>query len=78
VVASDLPEIREIVNDGASAILVPAGDDEALKKAILSVLFDKELASKMGEQNLKFAQSESWSAVARAYKDVYLSMLARR
>jgi glycosyltransferase involved in cell wall biosynthesis len=77
VVASDLPEIREIVNDGASAILVPPGDCEALERGIKSVLFDKELASKMGEQNLKFAESESWSAVARAYRDVYLSMLAR-
>jgi glycosyltransferase involved in cell wall biosynthesis len=76
VVASDLPEIREIVNDGASAILVPAGDDEALQKAILSVLSDEGLASKMGEQNLKFAQTESWSAVARAYTDLYQSMLA--
>ncbi len=56
IVASDLPEIREMVNDGASAILVPPGDADALKNAILKVLFDKELATKMSDQNLNFAQ----------------------
>ena len=41
IVASDLPEIREMVNDGASAILVPPDDVDALKDAILTVLFNK-------------------------------------
>jgi glycosyltransferase involved in cell wall biosynthesis len=74
-VASDLPEIREMVDDGASAILVPPGDVDALKNAILKVLFNKELATKMSEQNLNFAQRESWSSVAKAYEDAYLSLL---
>jgi glycosyltransferase involved in cell wall biosynthesis len=75
IVASDLPEIREMVNDGASAILVPPDDVDTLKDAILTVLFDKELATKMSEQNLNFAQRESWSLVAKAYEDAYLALL---
>jgi len=75
IVASDLPEIRELVNDGASAILVPPNDADALKNAILKVLFNKEVALKMSEQNLNFAQSENWGAVAKAYEDAYLSLL---
>ena len=75
IVASDLPEIRELVNDGASAILVPPDDVDALKNAILKVLFNKEIAAKMSEQNLNFAQRESWSSVAKAYEDAYIALL---
>ena len=73
IVASDLPEIRELVNDGASAILVPPGNVDALVKAILSILLNENIASKMSKQNLKFAQRENWCAVAKAYQDAYLA-----
>jgi glycosyltransferase involved in cell wall biosynthesis len=75
IVASDLPEIRELVNDGASAILVPPDDVDALKEAILTVLSNKEISTKMSEQNLNFAQRESWSSVAKAYEDAYIALL---
>jgi glycosyltransferase involved in cell wall biosynthesis len=75
VVSSDLPEIREMVADGASALLVPPGDADALKVAILKVLNNSEEATKMCIQNLKFAQNERWSAVAEAYEEVYQGLL---
>lgn len=75
VVASDLPEIKEMVDDGASAILVPPSNADALKEAILKVLSNKKLATKMSEQNFIFAQRESWSSVAKAYEDAYLAIL---
>jgi glycosyltransferase involved in cell wall biosynthesis len=75
IVASDLPEIRELVDDGASAILVPPGDVNALKSAILTVLSNETMAAKMGEQNLLFAQKESWSVVAEEYEEAYLELL---
>jgi glycosyltransferase involved in cell wall biosynthesis len=77
IVASDLPEIREILSEGASALLVPPGDVKALKEAILKVLYDEKLAAKMSEQNLQFAQRESWGIVAEAYEEAYLELLAR-
>jgi glycosyltransferase involved in cell wall biosynthesis len=75
VVSSDLPEIRELLADGASALLVPPDDSDALKDAILKVLNDKSLATKMAEQNLKFAQKERLSIVARAYEKTYIELL---
>jgi glycosyltransferase involved in cell wall biosynthesis len=78
VVASDLLEIRELVNDGASAILVPPGDVDELKDAILRILCNRDLAEKMSRQNLLFAQKESWSVVAQAYVDAYSSLLNRK
>jgi glycosyltransferase involved in cell wall biosynthesis len=77
IVASDLPEIREILDEGASALLVPAGDVQALKDAILKVLSDEKVATKMIEQNLRFAHSESWGIVAEMYEEAYLELLNR-
>lgn len=71
VIASNLPEIRELITEGASAVLVPPGDVESLKNAILMLLSDEKMATEMGRQNLSFAQRESWSAVAEEYEKVY-------
>ena len=75
VVCSDLPEMRELVADGASALLVPPGDVVSLKDSILKVLNNKEKANKMAEQNLKFAHKELWSIVAKTYEETYLELL---
>jgi len=75
IVASDLPEIRELVKDGASAILVCSGDSEALKNAILLLLNDPSIAAEMCEKNLKFALKESWGSVAKAYENAYLALV---
>jgi glycosyltransferase involved in cell wall biosynthesis len=75
VVSSDLPEIRELLADGAMALLVPPGDADALKDGLIEVLNNKEIADKMCKQNLKFAQKERWNIVAQAYEKAYLEIL---
>jgi glycosyltransferase involved in cell wall biosynthesis len=75
VVSSDLPEIRELLADGASAILVPPDNAEALKDAILEVLNNKEVATRMAEQNLKFAQKERLNNIAKIYEETYIELL---
>jgi glycosyltransferase involved in cell wall biosynthesis len=63
------------VADGASALLIPHDDSDALKTAILKILNNNEAAIKMCKQNLKFAQKETWSIVAQAYEEAYLEIL---
>jgi glycosyltransferase involved in cell wall biosynthesis len=75
VVASDLPEIREILADGASAVLVPPQNVAALKEAILKLLFDEKASAEMCAKNLDFAQKRSWNAVAEAYEKAYINLL---
>jgi glycosyltransferase involved in cell wall biosynthesis len=75
IVSSNLPEIRELLSDGATALLVSPGDAEALKDAILKVLNNKEVANKMAEQNLRFAHKERLSIVAKIYEETYLELL---
>ncbi len=71
VVASNLPEIREMVADGAAAVLLQPGDVNALADGLLSIISDDSKAAAMSEQNLKYAQKESWSEVAEAYTLLY-------
>ncbi|MEM2129737.1 MAG: glycosyltransferase [Candidatus Bathyarchaeia archaeon] len=75
IIASDTIEIRELLKEGASAVLVPPGDSAALKDAIISVLSDERLMASMGKQNLLFAEREPWSLVAEEYEKLYLSAL---
>jgi poly(glycerol-phosphate) alpha-glucosyltransferase len=57
----------EMISDGRSGLLVPSGDIDALASAIIRVLGDPELASKLSVQALRWAKSagpqrtlESW------------------
>jgi len=71
IIVSDLPEIRELIKEGASAIIVPPGDAEELKKAILMLLDNQHLAEKIGRINLNFAQKESWDIIAKRFTETY-------
>jgi glycosyltransferase involved in cell wall biosynthesis len=56
VLASDLPDFKELQKEGAGVILFPAGDSEELAKAMELVLNDKELQKNLGEANLQWAK----------------------
>ena len=47
VVASDLPALRELTDDGNAALLVPPGDPMALASAVAEVLRDESLQLRM-------------------------------
>ena len=49
VVASDWPAIREVVSDGATGLLFPPGDAEALAGAILRLAEDRGMRNTLGE-----------------------------
>lgn len=51
IVASDLPAIREVVEDGANAVLVPAGSPSDLEEAIATIAGDPGRRRRMGERS---------------------------
>ena len=75
VVASDLPEIREILADGASAVLVPPQNVGALREEILKLLFDKKKSGEIAAKNITFAKKRSWNYVAEAYEKAYKDLI---
>lgn len=55
VVASDIGGIRDVVRHGENGLLVPPGDARALAEAIMTVLKDRRLASRMGHAGRRIA-----------------------
>jgi glycosyltransferase involved in cell wall biosynthesis len=55
VVASRLPLIEEVVQDGETALLVPPGDARALADALWRLLTDRRLASSLAEAGRQLA-----------------------
>ncbi|MEU0387306.1 glycogen synthase [Streptomyces chartreusis] len=78
VVASAVGGIPEVVDDGRTGLLVPAGDgfEAGLARAMDSVLGDPEAARRMGEAGRERAVGEfGWDAVARRTVRLYEEIL---
>lgn len=65
IVASDLPSIRDIVQDGETALLVEPSNPKALAEGIKRVLDDPDLAKKISGQAYGEVQQYSWEERAR-------------
>ena len=76
IVATDLPAIREMV-DETCALLVPAGDPEHLARGIDRLLRDPDLRRRLGTAALARARRFSFDARARRLVDLAGSLLSR-
>jgi glycosyltransferase involved in cell wall biosynthesis len=78
-VASRAGGCPEIVDHGATGLLIPAFDADALSGAITELMSDVERRRRMGEAARRRAVDRfSWAAAASALLEVYESSLARR
>jgi glycosyltransferase involved in cell wall biosynthesis len=72
VVASDLPPVREIVDDGIDGVLVPADRPAALARAIRILHDYPEHAQRIGDAaRAKATRSFDWQQSLRSLKKVY-------
>jgi glycosyltransferase involved in cell wall biosynthesis len=70
IVASDLDQIGEAIEDGRSGLLTPPGDVEAVAAAVRRLLEDEELCLRLGAGALERASTEyTWRAHARRILD---------
>jgi glycosyltransferase involved in cell wall biosynthesis len=68
VIASDLPAIRQSIDDGITGILAPAGDPSALAEAMRVCLADAPMRSRMATAALESARKRfDWPAIAAQY-----------
>lgn len=65
IVASDLPSLREILQDGANAVLVPPDDPEALRTALRTVLEHPDYAARLAAKARQDVQDHTWDNRAR-------------
>ena len=79
VVASAVGGIPEVVVDGETGLLVPAGDEPALAAALSALLQDHPRATEMGRVGRERAvQHFGWDAIARRTLAVYEDVLSRK
>ena len=77
-VASDVGGHRELVRDGETGFLFPAGDAAALERAIEAMLARREQWPQIKAQARRFVESErTWTSSVARYDEVYRSALGR-
>lgn len=77
VVASAVGGIREVVEDGATGLLVPPARPEELAAALRRVLDDPSLARALGAAGRKRVEERfSWASVAERTERVYAEAIA--
>lgn len=64
IVASDLPAVREVLTDGATALLVPPGDAAAMATAMRRLIEDTALAGRLAAAAHALAPRYTWDARA--------------
>jgi PEP-CTERM/exosortase A-associated glycosyltransferase len=70
--ASDVGGLKELIQDGVTGALFPAGNVEALTGKILELADDNELRERLAAQGQAAVRRErEWSAVAARYTEVY-------
>ncbi|SEI80177.1 Glycosyltransferase involved in cell wall bisynthesis [Achromobacter sp. NFACC18-2] len=81
VVGVDVGGVSEMVNDGETGILVPAGDIAKLRAALASLIDDEALRARMGEAGRRMVYGEgkfSLAGLAKRTEQVYQTWLAQR
>ncbi len=71
VVATDIPGYREVVTEGVEGLLVPPRDPEALAAALVRVLREPDLASRLGEAGRRRARTYDWPILVDRLETLY-------
>ena len=72
LVMSDLPALSEIIEDGKTGRLYPAGDVEALSTAIRELIEDESLRTKLGSAAAEWVSTErTWESVVVKIPPLY-------
>jgi glycosyltransferase involved in cell wall biosynthesis len=74
IVATDVPGSRDVVVDGLNGLLVPLGEPDQLRQALLSIARDPDCYKLMSAQSLELASKYSWDAVQAQFMPLYSGM----
>jgi len=75
VVCSNAGGVPEVFQDGFNALLYPSGDDNAMAKAIICLIQNKELAKSISANAIETANRFTWEMAAERTVRVYEEVL---
>jgi glycosyltransferase involved in cell wall biosynthesis len=78
IVASDLPALREILTDGAQALLAEAGNAGALAAALRRVIDDEDLARGLARRAYDAVRAYSWARRAERLESLLQAVCEAR
>jgi glycosyltransferase involved in cell wall biosynthesis len=78
IVASNLPAIREVLTDERTALLVAAGDPDALAAGIRRLAGDPGLRDRLADAALQAVAEYSWDRRAERLEALFTEVLASR
>jgi glycosyltransferase involved in cell wall biosynthesis len=76
IVASDLPSIREVLTDGYNALLVEAGNPQALIDGVRRIKADTALAERLATQALQDVHRFTWDRRAERLEQLFQQVAA--
>ena len=74
IVASDLPSFREILRDGENALLVEAGNPQALAAAVARIKDDPALGARLARQAREDVRAFTWGRRAERLESLLLEV----
>jgi glycosyltransferase involved in cell wall biosynthesis len=79
VIASDNGQINDVIRDGVNGLLVPAGNVNALVKALVKLINDPQYRQELGKQaRLDVLREYSWNTYISRLESLYASVLEER
>ena len=72
VVASDIPGLRDSVQNPHTGFLVPYGDTEAFARKIVLLCTDNTTREKMGSAGLAWAQNFGWNSATEKFLKILI------
>ena len=78
VVCSKVPKFQSELQNGEHYIAVASSDSAELAKALASLMEDRELRNRLGENLKETFKSRRWSAVAAEHVNIYRQLLKKR
>jgi glycosyltransferase involved in cell wall biosynthesis len=76
IIASDLPSIREVLEDGRTALLVEPGRPEAIAAALRALAADRALAGRLARAAFEESAAYTWSRRAERLEELFEKVLA--
>jgi glycosyltransferase involved in cell wall biosynthesis len=74
VIASNVGGIPELIANGKTGLLVPPKNPQELAEAVLKVLQNKNMSSRLGKNGRKKAEHFSWESITKKIEKIYLSI----